>query len=93
MSNLVYDITSNNYILQCAGYLKLGSVPISLEARMENVLDWIVPVPICEEILNNYWSPAQLKKLEKFKKEFQANYKINYLQMLESSGDNLENFK
>jgi len=77
------DATRDAYLVNCAEYISVGTVPFALQVAMKKVGDWKIKIPIPEKVLEKAFTPQQRKLMQMYREKYPAEkYDIHYLQML-----------
>ena len=83
LGNMVFDTSTDSYVVDCVDVLHVGTVPISLNATIEGCPHWMSTVPLPERIIKKHLDPTQSKEVEKFFSIFSDSFSKFYIQMLD----------
>ena len=80
----VYDSQSDSYIVECADFLNLGTVPVAFMQSQKNRQEWKQYVAMPESVIKKTLSDFQRNELKKFKSHFRSDeYEIDYIQLID----------
>lgn len=85
LCDLVYDITSDAYILNCVDFMEIAIVPLSFQAKIKKISSWQVNLPIPEQIFLDFLNSDEKNILDSFIQKHSKDCSISYIQMLEKS--------
>lgn len=84
LSGYVFDVQTDSYIVECADFLNLGSIPYTFVATQKDKKEWKTFVPMPESVIKKCLSDFQKNELKKFKSHFKSNdYRIEFIQMID----------
>jgi len=83
IGNLVYELQSDNYIINCFDYIDLGTVPISLVATTKGCPSWSAKMPLPEKVIKKHLNSKQKKEIKNFLSKFDKEFSFSYVQMLD----------
>jgi hypothetical protein len=76
-----YDLATDQFLVDCAGFLHLGRFPIGYRARMKGIEGWAADMPLSLSIIENRISPQCKELFDEFKKNYpEESYNHSYIQ-------------
>jgi hypothetical protein len=86
LGGYLYDSQSDSYLVDCADYLNLGSIPISFKIKTKAKSNWENWMPIPENVLNKHFTSMQKKEFKNFKSHFNSDeFEIQFLQTIDAN--------
>lgn len=83
INGYIYDAQSDCYFYECADFLHLGTVPVSLRLTLEGDLGWDTAMPIPPKSVLKLLNPSQRKAFSGFKRHFKSSeYDVSFVQMI-----------
>ena len=79
----IYDAQNDCYFYECADFLHLGTIPISLRLTLDGDLGWDTAMPVPPKSVVKMLNPSQRKSYTNFKRHFKASeYIVSFVQMI-----------
>lgn len=84
LGGYIYDTISDSYQINCADYINLGTVPISMWLKIAGNEHWKQFVPLSDTVIKKLLNNMQKKELRKFKSHL-MDHTFEFIQILESN--------